>query len=197
MITKRSLCVALAIIVAVALFSVTGLVFYYDSFSAALRIGDWRRLPLSYPWHIVDYGENASGVQLEDWRVYAGEMEAKKLAPLPIDAGLEQETLQSLQYIGRFGFKNGCLYGVRDVYCPPDSKGKVATPKWFIMKCGVDEPCYYDTENQYKKHCESLGLDAKSIRSFAEQWDEFSALVSSKNFFEKIWLGWVILLRQN
>ena len=70
-------CVAL---LAVA-FVVTGLVYYHDSYSAATRIGDWRRLPLAYPWHIVDYGRENSGVQLEDWRVYSGEIEAKNLVP--------------------------------------------------------------------------------------------------------------------
>ena len=56
--------VSLALVIAV--FIVTGLVYYHDSYSAATRIGDWRRIPLVYPWHVVDYGRENSGVKLED-----------------------------------------------------------------------------------------------------------------------------------
>ena len=183
---------ALALLAAV--FIVTGLVFYHDSYSAATRIGDWRRLPLAYPWHIVDYGIENSGVKLEDWRVYVGEIEAWKPGPVPMAAEPELEALQTLELIGSFGFGNGYLYGVRDVYYPPNSKGEVVAPKWFILKCGQDTPCYYDTEEDYRKQCVSLHIAADEIRPFSVQWDAFRRSVSQKSILAQALSGWYRLV---
>ena len=185
------------VVAATLVLSVTGLVYYHDSFFAATRIGDWRRMPLAYPWHIVDYGQEASGVQLEDWRVYVGEIEARKPGPVPMGAELERETLQTLKYIGRFGFKDGYLYGVRDVYCPSDSKGDVATPRWFVVRYGQDMPCYYDTEDEYKKKCKSLNIVAEDIWSFSEQWDAFHKKIFQKSIMTQVLSGLRCLAKKN
>ena len=190
MTARRSLLSVLSLAVAAVAFVVTGLVLYHDSYSAATRIGDWRRLPLAYPWHVVDYGRENSGVQLDDWRVYAGEIEAKKPGPVPMDAEPERVDLQTLKYIGRFAFMNGYLYGVRDVHYPPNAKGEVDVPKWFIIKCGQDTPCYYDTEDEYRKQCELLGVAAEDIQPFAEQWESFHKKISEKSILVRVLSGW-------
>lgn len=191
---KTSMIALVSLALVIAVFIVTGLVYYHDSYSAATRIGDWRRIPLVYPWHIVDYGRENSGVKLEDWRVYVGEIEARKPGPVPMGTEPERESLQTLKFIGRFGFGNGYLYGVRDVYCPPNSKGEVDVPKWFILKCGEDTPCYYDSEEDYKRQCASLRIAAGETRSFSEQWDAFHKSVFQKSILAQTLTGWRCLV---
>ena len=191
---KISMIALVSLALVAVVFIVTGLVYYHDSYSAATRIGDWRRLPLVYPWHIVDYGSLNSGVKLEDWRVYTGEIEARKPGPVPMGADPERESLQTLELIGSFGFRNGYLYGVRDVYYPSNPKGEVAAPKWFILKCGQGTPCYYDTEEDYKKQCLSLRIAAEETRPFSEQWDAFHRSVSQKSILAQMLSGWCCLV---
>ena len=198
MTTKTSLCAAIAIamIVAAIAFFLTGLVYYHDSYDSATRIGEWRRLRLTYPWHVVDYGQESAGVQLEDWRVYTGEIEPGKPGPIPMGAKLETETLQTLKYIGRFAYSGGYLYGVRDVYYPSNPKGEVSTPKWFIIKCGQKKPIYCDTEDEYRKCCKSLGIDTETIRSFSDQWEDFRKKAFHMSTLTQVLQGWRYLFKQ-
>lgn len=186
---KISLCATPIIITATVALSVTGLVYYHDSFLTSTRIGEWRRIPLDYPWHIVDYGQEHSGVKLEDWRVYTGEIETPKPKAVPMGVDLERETLQTLKYIGNFGCKNGILYGVRDIYSPPNSKGQAITPKWFILRLEENKPSYYDTKEEYQIHCKSFGIDAESTSPFSDQWEGFQKKVFQNSLITQVLSG--------
>ena len=158
--------VAAGVIIALSAFGAT-------SYSTARWIGDWKCLPLEYPWCLVDYVGTPRGIQLEDWRVLEGEKNIDS-PPLPVDCPPEKVHLQRLKCIERMALANGLLYGVRDLFSPPPQSGSPGTPIWFVHSLRKDQTRYFETEVEFKKACRELGLESGKLRSFGDLWEERS-----------------------
>lgn len=164
----KKLWIALLLFVLCAV-SIVGAARYFESFEHARWIGDWKRVPLDYPYHLVDYGGDR-GVILEDWRVHTGEKERDR-SDVDIDSlTFEQECLLSLKCVVRFGHGNGYCWGVRNLF-QVRSDGTLSDPRWFILRLGEARPWYTDSEVEFESKCKNLGLDAGNLGTFESVWE--------------------------
>ena len=148
--------------------SIVGAVGYFESFEHARWVGDWKRVPLDYPYHLVDYGDE-SGVMLQDWRVYTREKERDRSDVDVESLTFEQECLLSLKCVVRFGHGNGYCWGVRNL-SQVRSDGTLSAPRWFILRLGEARPWYTDSEAAVEERCTRLGLDVRNMRTFEKAW---------------------------
>lgn len=140
-----------------------GLGRFHRSFPYATWTGDWRRIPLKFPYELIDF-DSPFGVALSNWqsdRIFA----TRRVFPLGTSD--EEKALSSLDGIFHIGFTDHLLLGERDLRFMRAYLGT----RYFVFDLSAGKVCHYKTEEEFLGACREYGITSPELRTF-DEWYE-------------------------
>lgn len=180
---KKKIYISLGWIFVLVIVSLVALYRYYRGYATAENFdGYGSRIPLWYPYQVVDYGFGRH-VCVDSWEGMAHELKINKIkSNNPTKEDIE---LQSLSEIDEFNFDNDVLYGrrfLRSVF------GECLGVRYFVFSRQMKEVAYYTNKEEFANRCRILGVDINKMKSFAEHWMDFHN-APGKGLFYRIYRG--------
>lgn len=159
----RKFGVALLVVSVFAGFYVWMLYGFYGAFENLRYRGDAKRIPLWYPFELVNDGNGVGGVQLLDCRtpcsssVVTGDVSAERLA------------LSCLCDIVEFGHAERVLWGRRELWNFREYLGE----RYFVLTADDASPAYFTERDAYAAACRAHRVDPGDVDVFEERWKGF------------------------
>lgn len=180
---KKKIYISLGFILLLVTVSQMALFRYYRGYATAENFDGYGfRIPLWYPYQIVDYGFGRD-VCVDSWEGMAHELKINKIkSSNPTKEDIE---LQSLSGIDKFNFSNEVIYGRRFLRT---EFGEYLGERYFVFSRQMKEVAYYTNKEDFANQCRILGVDIDQMKSFDEHWLDFRE-APGKGLFYRIYRG--------
>ena len=139
-------------------------VYYCNSYKGARVVGDWKRIPLWYPYELIDFG-GAQGITVWDC--------TKSEQGGVYDESMDRRTFVKQTWfdnIIEFDIANDCIFGRRRIVRPlPFEDYGYA---FFLFEKGK-KPVYFDDEESFHSMCRKRELKWDSMRDDFDEYYDF------------------------
>ncbi len=141
-------------------------------------IGDWERIPLWYPWEVVDLGSGI-GVDVRSWNSW----KRKEDMPLVFDGNTDGESvaLSRLTEIKSLSVGDHVVCGIRSVSLPTIGYwGK----RYFVFATNQVEVAYFKSRDDFIRECARYDADGGNLLDFHSCWEAYWKLHGTVNPFK-------------
>ena len=139
-------------------------------FEHARYIGDWKRIPLWFPYEIVDFGD-MMGVRMNDWRTWSHPIDDSITIYSTDKEAEERAAMQKLNHIQKFAVGNNVVCGLRSLRL--STYGGYLGTCYFLFATNRLEVAHFKIKGDFIEACRRYGIDGDALMSFDDQWARF------------------------
>ncbi len=137
-------------------------------YANARIIGDWERIPLWYPWEVVDFG-SGMGVDVRNWNSW----KHKEDMPIVLEGTStngESAALSRLTDIKSLSIGDHVVCGIRSVSLPTVGYWG---DRYFVFATNQMEVTYFKSRDDFMRECARYGGDGINLLDFHTCWGDY------------------------